>query len=211
MDDTVAIALFRHGLTEANKRHAYLGWTDSPLCPIEKEKLVCPAGNYDLIFSSDLERCLETAKILFPSRDSERLIELREMHFGEWEGKTYDDLKENSFYQKWVDAPFTVKPPKGESFAEFSLRVDSGWEKIVERIMEENIHRVGVMTHGGVIRTLLTKYAPYMKDFWEWGIPHGKGYELIWTRNGLRRGDRCTLLRVVPSMENLDGLKNTLS
>ena len=39
MDDTVAISLFRHGLTEANKRHAYLGWTDSPLCPIEKAKL----------------------------------------------------------------------------------------------------------------------------------------------------------------------------
>ena len=29
MDDAVVVALFRHGLTEENKRHAYIGWTDA--------------------------------------------------------------------------------------------------------------------------------------------------------------------------------------
>ena len=32
MDDAVVVALFRHGLTEENKRKAYIGWTDSPIC-----------------------------------------------------------------------------------------------------------------------------------------------------------------------------------
>lgn len=205
MDDTVAIALFRHGLTEANKRHAYLGWTDSPLCPIEKKKLVCLTEQYELMYSSDLGRCLQTAGILFPTSDPVQLSELREMHFGEWEGKTYADLKGDSFYQKWIDAPFTVKPPKGESFAEFSQRVESGWEKVVERIMEDNIHRAAVVTHGGVIRYLLTKYAPYVKGFWEWNIPHGKRYELIWKRDGLRRGKRCILLQEVPLTASPNG------
>ncbi|MED3552454.1 histidine phosphatase family protein [Cytobacillus praedii] len=205
MDDTVAISLFRHGLTEANKRHAYLGWTDSPLCPIEKAKLVCPSEQYELMFSSDLDRCLKTADILFPTCQPIQLSELREMHFGEWEGKTYADLKGDSFYQKWLDAPFTVKPPKGESFAEFSRRVESGWEKVVERIMEENTHRAAVMTHGGVIRYFLTKHAPYVKDFWEWHIPHGKGYELIWKRDGLRRGKQCILLQEVPLTASPNG------
>ncbi|WP_313804367.1 histidine phosphatase family protein [Cytobacillus sp.] len=205
MDDTVAIALFRHGLTEANKRQVYLGWTDSPLCTIENEKLVSCKGNYERIFSSDLGRCLHSGKLLFPANDPVQLFELREMHFGEWEGKTYADLKDDSFYQKWLDAPFTVKPPKGESFAEFSRRVESGWEKIIERIMEEDIHRSAVMTHGGVIRYFLTKHAPYVKDFWEWDISHGKGYELIWTRDGLRRGERCILLQEVPLMASQNG------
>ena len=31
MDDALVVALFRHGITEENKRRAYLGWTDAPL------------------------------------------------------------------------------------------------------------------------------------------------------------------------------------
>ena len=31
MADSMVVALFRHGITEENKRHAYLGWTDAPL------------------------------------------------------------------------------------------------------------------------------------------------------------------------------------
>lgn len=208
MDDTVVIALFRHGLTEANKRHAYLGWTDSLLCSHEKKNVVT-SESYKRIFSSDLGRCLETAKILFKNDEPEQLSELREMHFGEWEGKTFDQLKGDTLYQSWLAAPFAVKPPMGESFSEFSRRVDSGWEKVVGRMVEVNIRRAAVLSHGGVIRYLLTKYASHVSDFWDWKIPHDKGYELVWHRDGWRRGERCTLLREVPLMANPDGLKNT--
>lgn len=205
MDDTVVIALFRHGLTEANKRHAYLGWTDSPLCPIEKKKIKRPSEEYEYLFSSDLARCLETSKILFPTLDPHILIELREMNFGEWEGKTYEDLQGDSNYQKWLANPNLIRPTNGESFAEFSQRVELGWGKVVKRLSESNVKRTVIMTHGGVIRSLLTKIAPMKKDFWEWETAHGKGYELVWNLNDLRRGERCTLLREVPLMANLNG------
>ncbi|MBP2242412.1 alpha-ribazole phosphatase [Cytobacillus eiseniae] len=204
MDDTVVLALFRHGLTEANKRHAYLGWTDSPLYFSEKMELALQ-GSYEHMFSSDLGRCLRTAEILFPNNDLEPISELREMHFGEWEGKTFDQLKEDPIYQKWLTSPFIVKPPNGESFAQFSRRVDSGWEKVVDRLLVGKIQKAAVISHGGVIRYLLTKYAPQMKDFWEWKVPHDTGYELIWHLDRLRRGERCTLLREVPLTENPDG------
>ncbi|MBU8879907.1 histidine phosphatase family protein [Bacillus sp. FJAT-29790] len=205
MDDTVAIALFRHGLTEDNKRHAYLGWTDSPLCLIEKEKMQANDNEYELFFSSDLNRCLETMEIMFQACNPLILSELRELNFGQWEKKTYGELKHDPEYQKWLGSPFTVKPPEGESFFEFSTRVQAGWEKAIKKIIDSNVRKAAIMTHGGVIRHLLTKYAPEAKDFWEWKIPHGNGYELIWSLEVLREGERCTLLQEVPLTAKLNG------
>ncbi len=205
MDVTVAITLFRHGVTEANKRRAYLGWTDSPLCAVAKKEIRELPISCEQLYSSDLGRCLETAKIMFPEHIPTIMPELREMNFGQWEGKIYEELKHNIEYQRWLDEPFKAKPPDGETFLEFSIRVLHGWELLVKRMLETNVERATVMTHGGVIRFLLTKFAPEEKDFWEWTSSHGKGYELVWSRDGLRRGERCILLREVPLMANPNG------
>ncbi len=205
MDDVVAIALFRHGLTEANKRHAYLGWTDSPLCPIAKNEIRSVTTSYDQVFSSDLGRCLETANLMFPQNNPSIMPELREMNFGDWEGKVYEELKNNEDYQHWLIDPSSIKPPSGETFAEFSIRIMNGWEELTKRIIDLNMKRVAIMTHGGVVRFLLTRFSPEKKSFWEWTTSHGKGYEFIWNREGLRRGERCILLQEVPLMANPNG------
>ncbi|WP_210366675.1 histidine phosphatase family protein [Bacillus sp. REN3] len=209
MDDIVAIALFRHGMTVQNKRKAYLGWTDSPLCP-EGNLWECPEY-YEHVFSSDLGRCLETAKILFPGCTLEALTELREMNFGDWEGKTYEELKDDRAYQKWLHAPFQTRLPCGESFTEFSDRVDQGFSKVAAICLSAGLERSAVVTHGGVIRHLLVRYAPEEKVFWEWSIPHGHGYELIWKRDGLRRGERCISLREVPLTAKPNGSGKSIS
>lgn len=197
MDDRVVIALFRHGVTEANKRHAYLGWTDSPLCSMDGAVNL----NYDQYFSSDLPRCTETMRILFPNENPILVKELREMNFGKWEGKTYEELKGDQQYVNWLENPFDLSPPGGESYAEFSSRVQVGWN----RVIADGCQRVAVMTHGGVIRYLLSQYAPIQKEFWDWHIGHGNGYELEFDGTALRRGERCTLLREVPLTEKRHG------
>ncbi|GHH96833.1 histidine phosphatase family protein [Neobacillus kokaensis] len=196
MDDCVVIALFRHGVTEANKRRAYLGWSDSPLCP--EAKSLSPKKDYGAYFSSDLARCAETAQFMFPNTSPVYLQEFREMSFGEWEGKTYEDLKDHKLYRHWLSEPFRYNPPNGESFQEFTSRVDAGWKTLTTAIFSKNIHRCAVITHGGVIRYLLTAYAQEVKDFWDWNIPHDAGVELTFSREGLRRGERCILLQEVP-------------
>jgi alpha-ribazole phosphatase len=196
MDDTVVIALFRHGLTEENKRKAYLGWNDSPLCT--ESANLSTRSRYDLYYSSDLPRCIESGNILFPNNDLILLPHLREMNFGQWEGKTYEDLKELPLYQQWLSNPTSYCPPGGESFEEFTHRIQNGWGKIAGKILSENIERCAIITHGGIIRYLLSKYAPMKNDFWYWQVPHEQGYELIFEREALRRGDTCTLLREVP-------------
>lgn len=208
MDGRVAVALFRHGATLANLSKAYLGWTDSPLCldavsGIQAQKHKLP--NYELIFSSDLGRCLQTAEILFPGPDVTPLAEFREMHFGLWEGKIHQELEGDNEYQAWMANMFQAGPPGGEAYSQFCRRVDRGWKQLRERMADSGAVRSALVTHGGVVRVLLEKYAPVKKNFWEWHVPHGSGLELEWTSEGFRRGERCILLREVFSTEKEHG------
>ncbi|MEH7178365.1 histidine phosphatase family protein [Neobacillus vireti] len=199
----MVITLFRHGLTEENKRKAYLGWKDSPLCP--ESMRIAISNRYELYFSSDLQRCITTAKLLFPEDEVTILPELREMNFGIWDGKTYDDLIDEEVYQKWLSDPFFTSPPGGETFQHFTKRVDIGWELISQQMLGGNHKSCSVVTHGGVIRYLLSKFAPIQRDFWSWQTPHNQGYELIFARKALRRGERCISLQEVPLTVKEDG------
>ncbi|WP_251551836.1 histidine phosphatase family protein [Neobacillus muris] len=203
MDDRVVIALFRHGMTVENQRKAYLGWNDSPLCQ-EAARLAC-SKEYEGYFSSDLQRCVLTAKRLFSPSHFQLLKEFREMDFGEWEGKTYEQLKSIEHYQRWLSDPFHICPPKGESFEQFSSRVQSGWKKLTAELISKKLQSCAVITHGGVIKYLLSVYAPREQDFWSWHTPYYQGFELCFTLDSLRRGERCTLLQEVPLMVNGHG------
>ncbi len=208
MDDTVVVALFRHGLTEENKRKAYIGWTDSPICEDVREALkgkFPKPSPYKQIVSSDLKRCLQTANLLFPDQTPMTLSEFRELHFGSWEGKTYDELSGDLDYEEWLNNQYEKVPPQGESYSVFADRIEKGWQRVVTMMNRDNIHHLAIVTHGGVIRYLLSKLHEE-RDFWEWKVPHGNGFELVWSnREAFRRGERCTLLRAVPLTENQNG------
>lgn len=208
MANTVVITLFRHGLTEGNKRKAYMGWNDSPLCEEAVTKLSSyqlKPESYDLFLSSDLNRCLHTMKLLFPTVEPETAEAFREMHFGTFQGKTYDELQHEESYQKWLEDPIAYAPPDGETYEQFASRIDKGWEKIQKDVLEEGIRRPIIVTHGGVIKYLLSQYAPEKKEFWDWKVVHGNGYELVFDLEQLRRGEPCISLREVPITENANG------
>lgn len=204
----MAITLFRHGLTEGNKQKVYMGWNDSPLSKEAIQQLSAYPFNketYDFFVSSDLGRCLCTFQRLFPNVKPMALRELREMNFGLFEGKTYEELKEEKEYQQWIHNMSSYAPPDGESFGEFSRRVDKGWKEIVDVMVQRDYRNTFIVTHGGVIRYLLDKLSPGEKEFWEWDIPHGTGYVLTFDRNQLRRGARCISLQEVPLTGNEPG------
>ena len=205
MDDIVAITLFRHGLTEENKRKAYLGWTDSALTKEARSGLISSklqSVDYDLFITSDLNRCVTTMNLLFPNIKPKKVAKLREMNFGLFEGKTYEDLKRDMNYLRWVDHPFKEVIPKGESFHQFAFRVDKGWDHIVELIFRNHAKNVFIVSHGGVIRYLLSRFSEEEKEFWSWKINHGTGYVLEFHKTDLRRGEPCISLQEVPLMGN---------
>ncbi len=85
MVHSVAITLLRHGLTEANERKEYLGWTDSPLSEQGSDgnqQLKDSFRAYELIISSDLQRCVDTTQLLFPEVPIQTNPAFREMNWG---------------------------------------------------------------------------------------------------------------------------------
>ncbi|MFZ7943464.1 histidine phosphatase family protein [Neobacillus sp. 19] len=187
MDDRVVIALFRHGVTEENKRKAYLGWNDSQL--LAETRNQSPLKSYESYFSSDLQRCLSTLNLFFPNQKPIILENFREMNFGDWEGLTYEELKDNEHYRQWISDPVNIFPPKGEAFHEFTNRVQNGWNTMIHTVLTQQLKNCAVITHGGVIRYLLSEYAPEEKEFWSFQVRHDQGFELIFTREALKGGD----------------------
>ena len=207
MVDGVVVALFRHGLTELNKQKAYIGWTDAPICEDVRESLTPFHPNpYEVVVTSDLTRCLQTTEILFPEKESIPFRELREMNFGPWEGKRYEELAGDPQYEKWIGGHFETIVPGVETYSSFSQRIEKGWGSVSKLMTDKKVDSLAIVSHGGVLRYLLSKFAPTERNFWEWQVPHGNGFELIWdSKETFRRGERCTLLREVLLTENQNG------
>lgn len=207
MAHPVALTLIRHGKTFNNERNVYQGWLDSPLLPDEIERLERLSSFYpkpDRILSSDLQRCADTAKRLFPDQRIELNANFRELHFGDFEGKSHEQLKNNPAYQNWLKDPYGYAPANGESWERFARRLQKEWQLLHAKYTPA-VNEIAIFTHGGVIRFYLERFAPIQKSFWEWQIPFGGGYRLVTTKERLRRNERCTSLSEVPLTEKRNG------
>lgn len=109
MGNSVVVHLIRHEKTKANWQRKYLGWTDEP---IAIRKAVCSVPVHtETVYGSDLKRCRETAELYFPNARYLPFSGLRELDFGDFEMKTYEELKHFETYRRWIDAPYKVTPP----------------------------------------------------------------------------------------------------
>jgi alpha-ribazole phosphatase len=99
-------------------------------------------------FSSPATRCQLLAKEL--SRDVILDNRLEEIDFGDWEGKTWDSLNQETL-NTWMNDFVNIAPPNGESVIDLQKRVHSFWNLLHER----NDTHIIVCTHGGFIRTMV--------------------------------------------------------
>ena len=88
------MALIRHGMTPGNEEHRYIGRTDEPLSQKGREQLLTlqKKGVYPAaacVAASPLERCRQTAELLYPGQAPCVFDQFREMDFGAFEGHNY--------------------------------------------------------------------------------------------------------------------------
>ena len=187
------IHFIRHGDISDTLKGKYIGTTDVPLSDDGMQNLLEYDSRFiypgtQVVFTSPLKRCTETAKILYPHQTPLVIDHLSECNFGEWEGKTAEELKSDPTFEQWLAGQTDVKPPRGESGAEFTKRICLIFEQIVEGMMKTNNTEAVVITHGGVIMTLLSVYGlPQAKPF-EWVMDNGFGYSvrinpMLWQRD----------------------------
>ena len=190
------IYFIKQGLIESNLQGKYIGTTDEPLSSdgitmLEKMRDTYVYPPVDECFTSPLSRCTETLEILYPDADYTVVPELAECDFGDFEGMTHEQLKDNKEYLDWVNSTTPESaPPCGESNVQFVTRVCSAFNSIVKYMMSNGISEAAVCTHGGVIATILATYGLPQLPMSEWTCVNGKGFAVkitpsVWMREGM--------------------------
>ncbi len=163
---------FRHGETMGNAEKRYVGVTDEDITKAaEYELKKIKANNVDIVYSSPMKRCINTANIIFGNADK-ILNGLAEMDFGDFEYKNYDELKNNKFYQNWLDSGGKCGFPNGESYENFKNRCVKTFEYILKYNYYNYIKTAAVVTHGGVIMAIFEKFAG--GEFYDYQIKNGR-------------------------------------
>ena len=105
-------------------------------------------GQWDQVYCSPLTRCRLLAEQLCPQPTKE--ARLRELHFGVWERKVWDDIHPVEL-TLWMDDFVNVVCPGGESYRMLAERTVAFWQELTQADHE----RVALVTHAGPIRALL--------------------------------------------------------
>ncbi len=192
-----------HGNIDETLKGKYIGTTNVPLSDKGKMELKkldhnmkYPGGT--ALFTGPLKRCKETCDIIYPALKPIVIDQLTECNFGEWEGKTAEQLKDDKDFQKWIGGSNDVKPPRGESSADFTRRICRIFEDIVTGLMKTGTTETIIVTHGGVIMTLLSIYGlPQAKPF-EWVMDGGYGYSVRITPLLWQRDKVCEVYQKIP-------------
>lgn len=189
MGNALTIHLIRHGKTQANIDRKYIGHTDEPL--VNWQALDMPIQTKK-VYGSDLIRCEQTAYLYFPEAEYVAVSNLRELNFGQFEMKTYEQLKNEPYYREWIADPENVTPLDGESFQHFQMRVFSALTDI--------INEPGTYTfiiHGGVIRVWLAAFLH--RQFQDVTAKHETLYTCAWDDfHAWKEGAQCTFISEVP-------------
>ncbi|MBR2179193.1 MAG: histidine phosphatase family protein [Selenomonadaceae bacterium] len=158
----IKVMLVRHGVTEWNVTQRIQGQSNIHLAPdgVHQARLLTvhfPFDTVDAIYSSDLHRAMTTAEVI-ASRFNLEVIpvkEFREINFGSWEGKTFEDIakEDPADFKKFFLQPDMLLIKDGETFAELQNRAVTTLKRIVHDIGDDK-HIVIVM-HGAIIRTII--------------------------------------------------------
>lgn len=154
---SVHLDLLRHGETESGG--GFRGRLDDELTTVGWQQMraaTADQGPWDRVVSSPLRRCAAFATELANQSFLPLQFDpdLRELDFGEWDGRSAADLmvdQSEALGLFWND-PYGFTPPGGEPLVRFEARVLQGLERLIDSCAGE---RVLLVTHGGVMRLLL--------------------------------------------------------
>jgi 2,3-bisphosphoglycerate-dependent phosphoglycerate mutase len=155
------IWLIRHGETDWNRARRLQGWKDTPLNAhgvnqarhlAERLDRDARNGAFDALYSSDLQRTMQTAEPIATRLDLRVRPEpgLRERCYGVLEGVTMDrmDIEQPEAAAAWKSREPDRALDGGETLRQFHNRIVATVDDIAER---HEGGRVLVFTHGGVL------------------------------------------------------------
>lgn len=170
------VILVRHGLTQGNKEKRFVGRLDIPLAP-EGEAMARETAplmpKVEHLYVSPMLRCRQTADLLWPGVPRTYVEDLKETDFGPFEGKKHAELQEDPVYLQWLAGTLAV----GEPVEECARRGAQALSLVGRDAAEHGYERVGVVSHGGLLMSVLSRYGrPARANYYDWTIPNCGGY-----------------------------------
>lgn len=180
---STTLILIRHGQTKLNYQKRYCGSSD--ICLNKKgltqaKKLsqrlhkLCTTSSLLLnkekihrVYSSDMRRAVQFAKIVLKNMTIKKLPELREMNFGIFEGLTYREIMNRypDIYRNWIDNPLSVAIPGAETLYKVVKRVRKAMKEILSSNKDKTI---AVFTHAGPLSIILCDiFKLKLKKIWQ--------------------------------------------
>lgn len=181
-----SIYLVRHCEIDCGKDKHYIGITDLPLNDEGKTrayrlKEYFSGINIEKAYTSPLTRCIQTSEIILEGKKLEKIQvdELKEINMGEWEGKSFEYIK-NRFPEQYARRGMEMDlfiPPGGESFLQLQKRVMPAFYRITDG-SEGNIL---IIAHAGVNRVILCGLLGFpLNRVMSFNQPYGCTNVLFW-------------------------------
>ncbi len=196
------IHFIRHGITEGIVNKWYYGNVDLPLIDEGIKELnefkaqgIYPDVKNASCYTSGMLRANQTFEVIYGNSNYEVIDNLKEISFGDWECKTFEEIKALEGFELWVnDKSGTFTFPGGDSPLGFYERVSKGLDKLLENHFKlESTCKSNpsggdatsiAVCHGGVISVCMCQLLKEPKDtFWQWTPKPGRGYS-VYLENG---------------------------
>ncbi len=174
------LLLVRHGNTaDEETGRVYKGSLDIPLSDKGRDRMRKAAAflssfTIDKVYTSTLSRSVESGRIVAGPHglDIEMTPALNEVSFGDWEGLSFDQIRQRYRREQelWLEDPGNHPPPGGESFCDAQAR---GMGRLQQIIDEHEGQTIAVVGHGGMLRIMifslldlkLTKLFRFAQDY----------------------------------------------
>lgn len=174
------IDLIRHGEPVGGRK--YRGQTDDPLSEKGWRQMRETVGEHkpwQHIVSSPLSRCHAFASELSQKHQMPMSVDPRfmEVKFGEWEGKTADQLKaaDPDIISRFRRDPIGQRPAGSERLEDFAARVGAAWQDVLAAHQGKHVL---IVCHAGVIRMVFAHVL---------GVPLARTYFIDVPSAGLTR------------------------
>ncbi len=207
------LILIRHGETEGNVQQVWHGALDAPLT-VRGQLQVAATARYmaqlvqqypvDAFYVSPLARAQSTAAAIAQAIAHLPIIEsdLREFDLGDWEGRSFADLKaQENLWGRWQADP-GFAPPNGESPSSFNRRAVAVMQKLVTAHPHQTLL---VVTHGALLSSVLATWFGTGAGDWRHFEAHNCAVSIVqqsnsqWLAHQLNSVDHLPAEALVPT------------
>lgn len=166
------LVLIRHATNDWVRKGLLAGWT--PGVHLNEQGRTqaqalggrLAASQLDAVYSSPLDRALETAQAVAEPHGLEVQIHegIGEVHYGEWNGRSLRELAKNPIWRSVQIYPSGTRFPSGETIGEMQARVVSALDQI------QSAHPKGIVAavaHADVIKAAVAYYIGVPLDLFQ--------------------------------------------